>query len=83
MLTCKQASELVSQSLDRPLSWSELMQLRFHLFICNACKGFKQQLNKLRLAMRQLRDVTENDQTIKLSTDAKKRILQNTETNKQ
>lgn len=83
MLTCKQASELVSQSLDRPLSWYEQMQLRLHLFICNACNGFKQQLNQLRVAMQQLKNVTENDQTIQLSAEAKAKILQNIETNQQ
>lgn len=75
MLTCKQASQLVSQSLDRPLSWSERVQLRFHLFICKACNRFKQQLNQLRIAIQQLKDETVNDQTIQLPTDAKTRIL--------
>lgn len=83
MLTCKQASRLVSQSLDRSLSWPEKLQLRFHLLICNACNNFKLQLEQLRSSVQRLKDVTENDQTIQLSADAKAKILQNTKTNKQ
>lgn len=83
MLTCKQASQLVSQSLDRPLSWSERVQLRFHLFICNACNRFKQQLNQLRIVIQQLKDETVNDQTIQLPAEAKAKILYAIESDKQ
>lgn len=81
MLTCKQVSQLVSQSLDRPLSWSERLQLRLHLFMCNACRHFKQELNQLLIAIEQLKDETALDQTIQLSTDAKTKILQVIESN--
>ena len=81
MLTCKQASKLVSQSLDRPLSWSEKMQLTLHLFICNPCTRFKQQLKLLVVALRLGRTMTENDQDIKLPLDVKNRILQANESN--
>ena len=76
MLTCKQASKLVSQSLDRPLSWSERMQLKLHLFICDPCSRFKQQLKLLGVALKLGRTMTENDQDIKLPLDVKNRILQ-------
>jgi len=81
MLTCKQASQLVSLSLDRPLSWSERVQLRFHLFICNACRHFKQQLNQLLIAIQQLKNETVLDHTIQLPIDAKTKILQAIESN--
>lgn len=74
MLTCKQASQLISQSLDRPLSWSDRMQLRFHLFICDACTRFNRQLNQLRAAVQRIRHDTENDGSIQLPLDAKARI---------
>ena len=74
MLTCKQASQLISQSLDRPLSLSSRLQLRFHLFICDACTRFKFQLNQLRAAVLHLRQDTENDSAIQLSPEAKARI---------
>ena len=75
MLTCKQASQLISQSLDHPLSLSNRIKLRFHLLICGACSRFKKQLEQLRIALRHMRQVTENDNTITLSTKAKVRII--------
>ncbi|MDP3679133.1 MAG: zf-HC2 domain-containing protein [Methylotenera sp.] len=82
-MTCKQASQLISQSLDRPLTWSERVQLRFHLLICNACRHFKQQLNQLYFAIQQLKDETVNDQTIQLPVEAKAKILYAIDSGKQ
>lgn len=81
MLTCKQASKLISQSLDHPLSWSERMQLKLHLFICGACNRFNQQLHLLRSLLQRMRNQTENDHTIQLSLDAKTRIERVIESN--
>lgn len=81
MLTCKQASRLTSQSLDRPLSWSERMQLKFHLFICNACRRFNRQLRLLSDAVKRIAHLTEHDHSIQLSTEAKQRITQAIEIN--
>ncbi len=74
MLTCKQASKLVSQSLDRPLSWSERLRLRFHLLICDACNHFNRQLRVLRNAVKRMMQHTEGDSTIQLSLEARDRI---------
>lgn len=74
MLTCKQASQLVSISLDRPLSWSERLQLKLHLLLCNACRRFNQQLQMLRAVLRLTRNQIENDSSIQLPADAKTRI---------
>lgn len=76
MLNCKQASKLVSQSLDRPLSWTERWQLKLHLFICNACRRFAKQLKLLATAIHLRTKIMENDQDIKLSPVVKTRILQ-------
>ncbi|MDP1755729.1 MAG: zf-HC2 domain-containing protein [Methylotenera sp.] len=83
MLTCKQVSQLVSQSLDRPLSWSERVQLKLHVLMCNACRHFKHQLNQLDIAIQQLKNETMLDQTIQLPIDAKTKILQAIELDKQ
>ncbi len=83
MLTCKQASKLVSQSLDRPLTWSEKVLLRLHLLICDPCTQFKRQLNMLRTALRKIRNDMENDHTIKLPLEVKDRILHTIESDQQ
>jgi hypothetical protein len=83
MLTCKEASKLVSQSLDRPLTWLEKIQLKLHLLICNPCTQFKRQLNMLRTALQRVRNGVEHDSTIKLPLDVKNRILHRIESDQQ
>lgn len=74
MLTCKQASQLVSNALDRPLTWSERLQLKLHLLICNACRRFNQQLQLLRTVLQRTRNQIENDSSIQLPSEARTRI---------
>ena len=79
MLTCKQASQIISQSLDNPLSWSDRMKLKFHLFICDACTRFNQQLRLIKNAVQRMK--LETDDTIQLTVDAKARINQAIDSN--
>ena len=74
MLTCKQASQIISQSLDRNLSWQERLTLRLHLFICKYCKRFSQQLSTLRVTLKRMNETVENDTNITMSSDIKARI---------
>jgi len=83
MLTCKQASQLISQSLDHPLSWSQKVKLRLHLLMCIPCNQFKQQLKLLRVALQRIRNATENDQNIQLPLDVKDRIMRTIESDQQ
>lgn len=81
LLNCKQASQIISQSLDNPLSWPDRMKLKFHLFICNACTRFNQQIRLIKNAVHRIKFETENDATIQLSLEAKARINQAVESN--
>lgn len=74
MLNCKQASELVSQSLDRPLSWSNRLQLKLHLLICKFCKRFFKQMHGMKHAAKQMQQNIESDDSITLSDSAKQKI---------
>jgi hypothetical protein len=56
MLSCKEATQLVSQGLDRRLGFGERVALRLHLLICDGCTHFKKQTAFLRKAMRRLVD---------------------------
>jgi hypothetical protein len=47
MLTCKDASQLMSQSFDRRLGLIEKAGLRFHLLICKSCQVAYRQLDFL------------------------------------
>lgn len=66
MLSCFQASQLLSQSLDRPLSWRERLSLKLHLIICEVCTRFAKQLKFMRDAVRQLIIATETDEDTKM-----------------
>jgi hypothetical protein len=76
MLNCKQASQLVSESLDGPLSWSDRFSLRLHLFICDACTRFNRQLHVIKNAVLRMKFETEHDASIQLSLAAKAKIHQ-------
>lgn len=56
MLSCKEASRLVSQGLDRKLGFGERVALRVHLTICDGCTNFKDQVAFLRKAVSRLAD---------------------------
>jgi predicted anti-sigma-YlaC factor YlaD len=53
-LSCKEASRLLSQSLDREMTLGELARLRLHLTLCDACRNFSRQLKQLRQAVARL-----------------------------
>ena len=74
MLTCKQASQVISQSLDRPLTARERFALSLHLLICKYCRQFSQHLQTIRVAIKTMVDSIEANNSIKIPSAAKKRI---------
>lgn len=54
MLTCKEATELMSQEQDRRLSLAERIGLRLHVMICAGCQRYRQQMGVLRAACRHM-----------------------------
>jgi len=54
MLSCREATRLVSQGLDRELDLGERVSLRVHLAICLGCRRAGRQMEFLRRAMRQI-----------------------------
>ena len=73
MLSCKEVSHLVSQSLDRKPPFWQRIQVRLHLLMCRLCSRFRRQTLFLRDAGRRLA-VEETDDT--LSPEARERIKQ-------
>ena len=51
MLTCKEASRLISLGLDRDLSLAQRASLRLHLAMCTACTKLKTQFDFMRNAL--------------------------------
>ena len=54
LLTCKEATGLVSQGLDRRLRVLDRISLRLHLLVCDGCSRVAKQLPFLRKAMQRL-----------------------------
>lgn len=48
MLKCTQATQLLSEKLDRPLSSKEKVSLGMHTAMCPACRQFGKQMLTLR-----------------------------------
>lgn len=47
MLSCKEATRLISAARDRNLSLGERLSLRLHLMMCSGCLNYDQQINFL------------------------------------
>ena len=50
MMSCKKATHLMSQQLDRKLTARETASLKFHLMMCTGCTNFKDNMSFLRKA---------------------------------
>jgi hypothetical protein len=75
MLTCKDASRLISERQERSLRTGELWALRLHLWLCASCRRFARQLGLLRRVLRTLarRMATDVDGP-ELAPEARERI---------
>jgi len=74
---CKQTVELISQSMERPLTLRERVLLKLHLWVCMWCQWYLEHLHIMRGALRV--QETENDDldvstTTRLSDEARERI---------
>lgn len=50
MLNCRAATQLLSESLDRELSFADRMNLKIHVMMCSGCRNFGEQMKVLRAA---------------------------------
>lgn len=61
MINCREATALVLQSRDRPLSRRERLVLRLHLWICAPCPKFVKQMDLLNQAVSPWRHYKDTD----------------------
>ncbi len=54
MMTCKQATTLMSQAQDRRITFKERIALRMHLMMCSGCTNFNRQMDFIRKAFRRI-----------------------------
>lgn len=55
LVSCKEASRLLSRREERPLALAERVKLALHLSVCIACRRFARQLAFMREAMARYR----------------------------
>jgi hypothetical protein len=55
LVSCKEASRLLSQREDRALAFADRIKLALHLSVCIACSRFARQLAIMRKAMARYR----------------------------
>lgn len=53
MLSCEEATRLMSDALDRPLAVKERLSLNVHLVMCKGCRNFGRQVQGLRQVARE------------------------------
>jgi hypothetical protein len=79
MLSCKEVSHLVSESLDRKLPFHLRLQMRIHLLMCRFCSRFRKQVLFVRGAARRFLTASEEADIRPgsgLSPEARNRIKQ-------
>jgi hypothetical protein len=76
MMSCKDAGEALSKSLDGKLGWGRRLALGLHLFVCGMCRRLRRQLRLLDRAGRQAdaREDAQTDGGAALSEAARERI---------
>ncbi|PJF02413.1 zf-HC2 domain-containing protein [Acinetobacter seifertii] len=47
MLTCRQATQLLSEKQDRPLFLREQSSLQLHLLACRSCRRYAKQIKTI------------------------------------
>lgn len=77
MLSCKEVSKLVSESLDYKLSLWKRLNLWMHLSMCGVCAGFRKALLRIHDEAQQHAAEIEQDsaeEQIKLPDESRERI---------
>ena len=74
MLNCREATRLISQSLDAKLPWRRRLAMRVHLLYCVWCRRYATQLKFLRKATMELPPEALDAEPQKLSTQEKEQM---------
>jgi len=75
MLSCKEVSNLVSQSQNRSLKMREQLAVKIHLLVCRMCRRYQRQISFLTEASRKLLQDPQKSE-LSLSENARTRIEQ-------
>ncbi len=77
MLSCKEVTRLISESMDSELTFGQRMAVRMHLFMCKFCSRYRRQMVLIREAMRHYLEEIEPSEPLlstTLSPEAREKI---------
>lgn len=60
MLSCKEATHVMSAAQERKLDLRERIALRLHLLMCKGCTNYSHQMDFLRTAIRHVKNPRED-----------------------
>lgn len=63
MLNCKDITKLISDSLDRKLSFRQRLEVWFHMAVCGMCRRFRSTVIELRRRVRHSKSIFEPTET--------------------
>jgi len=66
MMTCKEISSLVSESLDRKLPLRLRMEMRVHLMMCHLCRTYRNRTLLLQKIFRNYDPSLEDDPSVEI-----------------
>lgn len=72
--SCREASRLQSEQMDRPLSRLQRIGLRIHLLLCRWCRRYGSQLQFLRRVAREPGPRNSHADKVSLSPEARERM---------
>ena len=74
MLNCREATRLISQSMDTKLSWPRRLSIRVHLLYCVWCRRYARQLEFLRKATKHMPPTSTDPDSRSLSPEEKDQL---------
>jgi hypothetical protein len=74
MLNCRDATRLISQSMDTKLPWHRRLAMKIHLLYCVWCRRYSAQLQFLRKASQELPPEALQSSVQHLSNEEKERM---------
>jgi len=74
MYSCKEASRISSDALDRKLTWSEWFNMKLHLSMCGMCRNYTQNIRFIDTVVKRRRKTLEKNE---LSNQQKEALTKN------
>ena len=71
MLSCKDVSKLVSESLEHPLPFRKRLGVRMHLMMCSLCRRYQRQMLQLQALLKGIADSEPDPQPLPEATKAR------------